>query len=154
MRKRGFTLLEIMIIVVIIGIIASLAVPGFVKLRRVSQSRAIANNLRVFSDAFETYNLETGEWPDSHSSEGSIPSEMEGWINEDMWVNGSPIKGHHAFEDPGAGDSVYISLVADEIDESLQKQVDELLDDGNLSAGRVRGDSQSIDYYLEADLLP
>ena len=45
-RRKGFTLVEIMIVVVIIGLLASMAIPGFQKVRLASQDKAVLNNAR------------------------------------------------------------------------------------------------------------
>jgi type IV pilus assembly protein PilA len=58
--KKGFTLVEIMIVVVIIGLLAAMAVPAFQKVRETSQSKAILNNLRQVASAGQQYLLETG----------------------------------------------------------------------------------------------
>lgn len=58
--KKGFTLVEIMIVVVIIGLLAALAIPAFNKVRRTSQAKSITNNLRQLSGAAQQYFMETG----------------------------------------------------------------------------------------------
>ena len=58
--KKGFTLVEIMIVVVIIGLLAALAIPAFQKVRRTSQTKAIVNNLRQVSGAAQQYFMESG----------------------------------------------------------------------------------------------
>lgn len=58
--QRGFTLVEIMIVVVLIGLLAALAVPTFVKIRATSQDKAVTNNLRQLLFAADQYYLESG----------------------------------------------------------------------------------------------
>ena len=57
-RKSGFTLVEIMIVVAIIGLLAAIAIPNFVKARTSSQANACINNLRQYDGAVQQYALE------------------------------------------------------------------------------------------------
>jgi type IV pilus assembly protein PilA len=57
---KGFTLVEIMIVVVIIGLLAAMAIPAFQKVRQSSQDKAVLNNARQLSAAADQYYLENG----------------------------------------------------------------------------------------------
>ena len=51
--KKGFTLVEIMIVVAIIAILAAVAIPNFIKYRRSSQATACVSNLKQIQAAKE-----------------------------------------------------------------------------------------------------
>lgn len=59
-NKKGFTLVEIMIVVVIIGLLAAMAIPAFQKVRERSQEKTALNNCRQLSNAADQYMLEYG----------------------------------------------------------------------------------------------
>jgi prepilin-type N-terminal cleavage/methylation domain-containing protein len=68
-QRAGFTLVEIMIVVAIIGLLAAIAIPNFVKARATSQANACINNLRQIDAAENEWALEKGK-----ATGGAAPS--------------------------------------------------------------------------------
>ena len=60
-RRKGFTLVEIMIVVAIIALLAAIAVPGFLRARKRSQASRIINDLRLIDSAVDQYAIETNK---------------------------------------------------------------------------------------------
>ncbi len=70
MKKSGFTLVEIMIVVLIIGLLAAIAVPNFVKARKSAQRNACIDNLRQIEGAIEQVRM-NGETPSTANVYGA-----------------------------------------------------------------------------------
>ena len=64
-RTSAFTLVEIMIVVAIIGLLAAIAIPNFVRARTQSQTQACINNLRQIDAAIQQWALENNQGPDA-----------------------------------------------------------------------------------------
>ena len=60
-RRSGFTLVEIMIVVAIIALLASIAVPGFLRARKRSQASRVLNDLRLIDAACDQYAIENNK---------------------------------------------------------------------------------------------
>src|SRR5438046_7082349 len=60
-NQKGFTLVEIMIVVAIIALLAAIAVPGFLRARKRSQASRVKNDLRMIDSAIAQYAIETSK---------------------------------------------------------------------------------------------
>ena len=73
-RRAGFTLVEIMIVVAIIALLAAMVAPGFLRARKRSQATLVKNDLRMIDDAIAQYAIEASR------SSGDIV-EVDDWID-------------------------------------------------------------------------
>lgn len=69
-RQRGFTLIEMMIVVAIIAILVSILVPNFVRARAQAQTSACESNLKEIATAIELYQTDNDRYPDSGTVDG------------------------------------------------------------------------------------
>ncbi len=155
---RGFTLVEIMVVVTIISFLAMLAVPAIRKIEVRARATATVNDLRVFETAFQAYAAEKGGFPPAAAA-GTLPTEMVDRIKATDFAKASPVGGHYTWERDQVfggvrckaaitidttGDST-LSADADQLE-----AVDRVIDDGNLSTGNlIFGGTGSLVWIVE-----
>ena len=115
--KRGFTLVEIMIVVVIIGLLAAMAIPAFKRVRLNSRQSAMDNDARQLASAAQQYMLENSATSADityNSTSGTIDGDLSVYVKQigtDYTVT-SPITVDGTFQvsHPQAGTQTYNAL--------------------------------------------
>jgi len=135
--RSAFTLVEIMVVVVIIGLLATLATASISKVKEKSVNAGVASDLRTFASAFDQYALETGVWPvDAHA--GVVPVEMAGRISTSAWSKPTPGNGRWDWENGGIGIRAGISMYGSNLNDADLAKIDAVIDDGNVNTGKFR----------------
>lgn len=76
--SQGFTLVEIMIVVAIIALLATIAIPNYVRSRENAQLNSILNNLRILEDAKEQWAMVNKKGTGDTTDMGSISDYLKG----------------------------------------------------------------------------
>lgn len=133
-------MVEIMIVVLIIGFLAAVAIPAFAKARMKTQITRVVNDLQTFGEAFDMYATFTGQYPvDTHNT---LPPGMEEYIKQSNW-DADAFGGHYNWEGPTWGEGgtypyAGIALFEMSAPASAMTTLDEQLDDGDTSTGWFR----------------
>ncbi len=79
MKKRGFTLIELMVVVVIIGILAAIAIPNFVKVIDRAKVASLKSNMHTLQTTVEALSIDhMGRYPTSGTDDDAVKAEMPG----------------------------------------------------------------------------
>ena len=146
--RAAFTLVEIMIVVVIVGVLAALAIPAFQRVQRAAQNSRFVSDLRTFSQAFETYATKNGQWPPD-GTPAVVPTGMSGEFRNAAWTATTSIGGQWDWDYKQFGFTAGISVYQPTVDVAQMQAIDRLIDDGNLNTGNFRSRTSGYIYILQ-----
>ncbi len=148
-RRTGFTMVEILMVVMIIGLLAAIAIPTMVRMRQKSQVIRFIRDIGVASAAFEMYRLEHKEYPPDTMA-GVVPEGMAPYLQGIRWTQETAIGGLWGWDVGRFGFRASIAvLVGGSARDEVWREVDRRMDDGDLESGRFRRRSNGFTYVVE-----
>jgi prepilin-type N-terminal cleavage/methylation domain-containing protein len=151
---RAFTLLEIMIVVILLGIIAAIVIPRFADATEESERATFVSNLGYYARQFEYYKIKNGDYPPGAAS-GVLPAELVGYIRVEDFERPTPIGGvwDVEFDDNGVHSAVGVHFngVGATQDDAYMTSIDTMFDDGDLTTGLFRKLGANLYYYVLAE---
>jgi type II secretory pathway pseudopilin PulG len=132
------TLIEVLSVAGIIGLLAAMAVPFFVKARSNSEDAAFINDLRVAVSGFVTYSVSEGGYP-GETVAGVLPTGMSAHFSRRLrWTEPTPIGGQWDWDYQAYGFKAGVSVFQPVRTPSQMRDIDRKIDDGDLSTGSFR----------------
>ncbi len=147
-RNSGFTLTELMFVVMTVGLLASIAGPMFMRYQKKGQNGAFIANLRTASDAFVMYSFENRQYPQNIGA-GLVPPGMEPYLNHFSWVKETPVGGRWNWDNGVHGYKAGVAVNQPRADIPQLTEIDSAIDDGDLSTGRFRIRPNGYVFVLE-----
>jgi prepilin-type N-terminal cleavage/methylation domain-containing protein len=144
----GFTLIELMIVVIILGVLASIVIAGFGRSQSEASNGTFISNLRAYASSFAVYNHQKGQYPPERAA-GVHPAEMTGNILAEEWTRPTPIGGQWDWDNGQFGVIAGVSVVLPNRTPAEMLDIDRVIDDGDLATGVFRSRTDGYIYIIQ-----
>ncbi len=108
-NQQGFTLIEIMVVIIILGLLAGLVLPKFLGQEEKAKREVAKTQIRSLESALDAYKLDNGFYPSTDQGLDALIKKPESGRIPDKWRDGGYLKPARIPKDPWGKDYVYIS---------------------------------------------
>ena len=147
---RAFTLIEIVVVVIVIGILAAIAAPKFVGAQADTELTSTAEDLRAIENALSMYYAKNGSYPRDVNRSQAVSVLGPYFKADNPFEKLAPTGGVYDYEGPPNWSPVQISIRSESRGSHSQAtalELDEYMDNGDLSTGSIRRKGNRT-YYI------
>lgn len=150
--RRAFSLIEVLVVVVVIGILAAVVVPNTIMAGDTARVTATAQDLRSIESAVVAYKNKHGIWP-RDVTRAVLPTELaEFFTKSDPFAKTVPVGGVYDYDGATSSRGPRISIRGSTGNpipsDATALELDEEMDDGVLTTGRLRKSGGTIEFFV------
>jgi general secretion pathway protein G len=154
-RRRAFTLIELVVVVIVIGILAAIIVPNTINAGDQARVVATGEDLAAIARAADAHRNATGRWP-RDASRAVMPEELASYFEKgDPFLKVVPMGGVYDYDGPSSSRGPRIAIRSGPGNplptEAAVRELDALIDDGDPSTGRLRRTGGAVFYSIGAN---
>lgn len=155
MRSSAFTIIEVIVVVVVLGILAAVAVPRFLGAQQDTAVAAAAEDLKAIELALDMYHATNAAYPPDVNRTKPVPQLDPYFKIPNPFAKPCPIGGVYDWEGPPEWNPPQVAIRSNgtnTFDPALAQALDEHFDDGNLATGRFQQDGTArLRFYILPD---
>ncbi len=154
LNRNGFTLIELMVVVVTIGILAAIVVPKFARAHTSATIAAAGEDILAMTQALENHNTNNGYWPAETAAGVSPPEVISRFKGESPFGKLCPIGSVYDYDNKSVNGTNTISIAIQPSAASPATSIvdaqslDAFLDDGVLNSGRFQSSGNGYSYRV------
>lgn len=147
--SNGFTLVELVVVILVLGVLAGVAVPKLLSVGEHANCQAVVTEVQAIFKAVELYAAREGELP-ADANRRRTPNGLEDFLDPSVLGEATPIGGDYDWQ----GSTTAFDFIGVTIQEPPSTDaflaIDQLADDGDLRTGWIRKRNSKLDFWLDS----